>query len=115
MSKTHIYKVVFHNQNTIYEIYAKNVDQGSVFGFVELSHLVFGSTSELLVDPSEERLKTEFSGVKKTYIPIHSIIRIDEVEKEGVAKIREVSGKNGSNITDFPTPIYTPTDPSKKS
>jgi hypothetical protein len=33
---------------------------------------------------------------------MHAIIRIDEVEKEGVAKVTESSG---SNITPFPVPI----------
>lgn len=107
MSKSRIYRVTFYCQNTIYEIYAKEIMQGELFGFVELSNLVFGNTSELVVDPSEERLKSEFSGVKSTYIPMHSILRIDEVEKEGIAKIREIS-KNATNITQFPVPVYTP-------
>lgn len=107
MAASHIFKVVFANQGKVYEIYAKKVGQGSLFGFVEVEELVFGERSAVVVDPSEERVKTEFEGVKRTYLPMHSILRIDEVRKSGVSK---VSAFEGSNVTQFPTPIYTPTD-----
>ena len=67
-----------------------------------------------MVDPSEERLKTEFTGVQRTYIPMPAVVRIDEVEKQGTAKITPISSK-GDNITAFPMPAYTPTDGSNKS
>jgi hypothetical protein len=114
MSKKRIYKVIFFNQGTIYEIYARDVHQEGLYGFVEVEGLIFGEKSSVVIDPSEERLKTEFTGVQRTCIPMHSIVRIDEVEKKGVAKITSVSGK-GDNITAFPIPIYTPTDGSSKS
>ena len=107
MAASHIFKVVFANQGKVYEIYAKKVGQGSLFGFIEVEELVFGERSAVVVDPSEERVKTEFEGVKRTYLPMHSILRIDEVRKGGVSK---VSAFEGSNVTQFPTPIYTPTD-----
>jgi len=105
--KKHIYKVVFHNQGKVYELHAREVSHGQMFGFVELADIIFGERSAVLVDPSEERLKTEFEGVKRTYIPMHSVVRIDEVEKEGANKI--VSAESGAaNVTPFPVPLYTP-------
>jgi len=53
------------------------------------------------VDPSEEKLKNEFSGVNRSYIPIQAIIRIDEVDKEGASKVSDASG-GGNNISSFP-------------
>ena len=76
MKSTNVYKIVFVNQGEIYEIYAKDVYQGEFYGFVEVEELIFGEKSAVLVDPSEERLKTEFNGVKRTFIPMHSVIRI---------------------------------------
>ena len=101
-----VYKVVFHNQGKVYELYAKAVHQGELYGFVEIEELLFGETSQLLVDPAEERLKSEFQGVRRSLIPIHAVIRIDEVEKEGQSKIHEV--KEGSNVTPFPSSLYPP-------
>jgi len=101
-----IYKIIFHNQGKIYEIYAKRVNPGSLLGFVEVEGLLFGTTgSGVLVDPSEERLKAEFAGVKRTFIPMQAVVRIDEVEKEGTNKIITVSDK-GDNVTPFPSPIF---------
>ena len=111
MTKKPIYKIIFHNQDKIYEVYARNVHQGSLFGFIEIEQLIFGEKTSVVVDPSEENLKTEFSNVNRTYIPMHSIIRIDEVNKQGAAKIIQGTEQNG-NITPFP--VYTKGDGSKK-
>ena len=105
-----IYKIVFLNQGKIYEIYAKNVSHGALFGFVEIEDLIFGERSAVVVDPTEERLKTEFEGVTRTYIPLHAIIRIDEVSKEGVAKMLDAPG---GNVTPFPYSAYPPGGPNK--
>lgn len=98
-----VYKVVFASQGKIYEIYARKVGQGQLFGFVEVEELVFGERSQLVVDTSEERIKTEFDGVKRTYLPLHAILRIDEVRKEGISKI---SAAEGGNVAQFPLPAY---------
>ncbi|MCK6372221.1 MAG: DUF1820 family protein, partial [Gammaproteobacteria bacterium] len=94
MSARRLYKISFMNQGKVYEIYARSVAQGSLFGFIEVEKLVFGERSSVVVDPSEERIKAEFQGVRRTYLPMHSILRIDEVDKEGVSKISKAEGGN---------------------
>ena len=105
MSAAPIYKVVFLNQGKVYEVYAKSVSHGNLFGFIEVEELIFGARSTVVVDPAEEKIKTEFEGVKRTYLPLHSILRIDEVEKQGTSKITTA---DGGNVTQFPVPMYTP-------
>jgi hypothetical protein len=105
MTAKRIYKIVFVSQGQVYEIYARNVGHGSLFGFVEVENLVFGERSSVVVDPSEEKIKSEFAGVTRTYLPMHSIIRIDEVEKHGASKVSKLEG---GNVAQFPVPIYTP-------
>lgn len=107
MAASHIFKVVFVNQGKVYEIYAKKVSHGALFGFIEVEELIFGERSAVVVDPSEEKIKGEFEGVKRTYLPLHSVLRIDEVRKQGVSKI---STYEGSNVAQFPMPMYTPGD-----
>ncbi len=106
MAQTPIYKVIFHNQNKVYELYARAIYQSEMYGFIEIEEIVFGDEQQVIVDPAEEKLKTEFAGVSRSYIPMHSIVRIDEVEKEGVGKI--VDGEGGSNIAPFPMPAGRP-------
>ena len=101
-----IYKIVFHNQGKIYVMHAKRVSPSSLLGFIEVDGLLFGTGSGLLVDPSEERLKAEFADVKRTYIPMQAVVRIDEVDKEGANKI-VADSENGGNVTPFPSPIFT--------
>ena len=101
MAAKPIYKVTFMNQGKVYEIYAQTVTHGNLFGFIEVEKLIFDARSSVVVDPSEERIKTEFSGVKRTYLPLHSVLRIDEVEKQGISKITDAEG---GNVTQFPVP-----------
>ena len=102
MSKT-LYKISFFNQDAVYEIYAKALKDSDLFGFVEVEELVFGEQSALVVDPSEERLKLEFNGVKRVFIPMQSIVRIDEVTHRGTAKVRDKTSSD-NKITQFPGP-----------
>ena len=104
MSKQHIYRIVFYNQGNVYEIYAHKVEQSSMYAFIEVEDIIFGERSRLLIDPSEEKLKSEFSGVKRTHIPIQAVMRIDEVEQAGQNKIIPDSDSN-ANITPFPVSL----------
>ncbi|MGR8918367.1 MAG: DUF1820 family protein [Gammaproteobacteria bacterium] len=108
-AKQKTYRVTFHNQGKVYEIYARSVGQSAMFGFLEIEEIVFGEKTTVVVDPSEESLKAEFSGVTRTYIPVHAVIRIDEVEKTGHSKITE--GGEGK-ITPFP--VFAPGQESGK-
>jgi hypothetical protein len=107
MAKKRLYKVQFVNQGKVYEVYAKRVAQSDLFGFIELEGLVFGEKSAVVIDPSEERLKAEFEGVPVTHVPMHAIVRIDEVEKQGTAKIVPLDGK-GENVVAYPFPAGLP-------
>ena len=100
MSNQPVYKIIFHNGKQIFEVFAKHIYQSDMWGFVEIEEMLFGERSAILVDPGEEKLKSEFAGVKRSYIPMQSIIRIDEVEKQGAAKINE--GGDSGKIATFP-------------
>ena len=102
-TETRIFKVIFTNQGQVFEIYAGSVSQGEMFGFVEVEQLLFGERSQLIVDSSEERLKTEFAGVRRVFIPMHAVIRIDEVEKRGSARVMPAEGGT-SVVRAFPMP-----------
>jgi hypothetical protein len=103
MSKESLYRITFANQEAVYEIYARKVCESEIFGFLEVEDFVFGENSSLVVDPSEERLKLEFTSIKRTYIPMHAVFRIDVVSKQGVAKVRDKS-KDDSRVSMFPVP-----------
>lgn len=106
--KKNIYKVQFVNNGQLYELYAHEVSQGNLYAFVEIADIIFGERSNLLVDPSEEKLKAEFGQVNRTYVPIQSVIRIDEVKKEGTNKILDAKVASGGNVSSFPAPPYSP-------
>lgn len=99
-----LYLIKFLSQGEVYEVYARSVSQGDLYGFVEIEEFVFGERTEIVVDPSEEKLKNEFGSVKRAYVPIHAVLRIDEVEKRGHARITPVEG-GSDKVTPFP--VYT--------
>jgi len=112
MAAKNIFKVSFYNQGNVYEVYASKVYQSDLHGFITIEELKFGERTSVVVDPGEEKLKTEFDQVKRFFVPMHAIIRIDEVEKQGVAKISEA----GENVAQLPSHIYSAsTDKDNKS
>lgn len=102
MAGKNIFRVSFYNQGNVYEVYASKVYQSDLHGFITIEELKFHERTSVVVDPGEEKLKTEFDQVKRFFVPMHSIVRIDEVEKQGIAKISEA----GENIAQFPSHIY---------
>ena len=93
------------NQGKVYEVYARKVSHGGLLGFVEIEELVFGERAGVVLDPGEERVKTEFAGVKRSFLPVQAVLRIDEVRKQGVSKIVALEG---GNVTAFPASMYAP-------
>jgi hypothetical protein len=100
MASQPVYKVIFQNGNQVFEVFARQIYQSDMWGFIEVEEFVFGERSRIVVDPGEEKLKNEFNGVKRSYIPLQAIIRIDEVDKEGSGKVSDAPA--GGNVASFP-------------
>jgi hypothetical protein len=103
-----LYRVRFLNEGRIFELYAREVGQGLLFGFVEIADLVWGSKSEVIIDPGEQELRNEFNGVNRLHVPMHAMVRIDEVDKGGSAKIIPLPGGATAKSATPQVPIYTP-------
>ena len=99
-----IYRVIFLNNGKTYELYAGQIYQSELYGFIEVEEFRFGERSGVVVDPGEEKLKSEFTDVIRSYIPLQAIIRIDEVKKEGPAKIADAEGPNVATLAFPPAP-----------
>lgn len=95
-----LYRVIFLQEEKVYEIYARSLTEETLVGFIEAEELVFNENTQIVVDPSEELLKKEFAFVRRTYIPQHLILRIDEVQGRGSSLIKD--GKRVTNIRQFP-------------
>lgn len=106
--KKSVYRIFFSSQGKGYEIYARKVGQGEMYGFVEIEDIVFGEKSSIVVDPNEDALKNEFANVKRLLIPYHSVSRIDEVEKEGQAKIISLAGAGSVSEANLTLPPLRP-------
>ena len=99
MTKKKTYKIIFMQLGEIYEIFAKQIYQSDMYGFIEVEEYIFKQNKQLVVDPSSEKLEKEFKSVERSYIPVNAVIRIDEVIESGEAKIKQ----NKSQVS--PTPI----------
>ena len=53
-----MFRVQFISQDKVFEIYARQLYSSDLYGFIEVEEFVFGERSGLLVDPSEEKLKS---------------------------------------------------------
>ena len=96
-----VYKIIFIQLGEIYEVFAKQIYQSDMYGFIEVEQYIFNKDNQLVVDPSSEKLKKEFAKVERSYIPMNAILRIDEVRETGEAKIKE----NKDRVSPFPLNI----------
>ena len=76
MKKKTTYKIIFMQLGEIYEIFAKQIYQSDMYGFIEVEEYIFNQNKQLVVDPTSEKLEKEFKSVERSYIPINSVIRI---------------------------------------
>jgi hypothetical protein len=106
--KKTVYRIFFTSQGKGYEIYARKVGQAEVYGFVEIEDIVFGERSAIVVDPNEEALKNEFASVKRLLVPYHCVGRIDEVEREGQAKVISLASSKPETEVKLPLPPLKP-------
>ncbi len=102
-----VYRLLFVQQGQMYEVYASQVAASNIFGFLEVADLHF-SRSEIIADPSEEKLRQEFAGVSRIFVPYHAVLRIDQVEKAGTSRI---AAAEGGGVTPFPIPMVKPGTP----
>jgi hypothetical protein len=98
-----LYKVTFLNAGRVYELYAQRVAASSLWGFTEVSELVFDARDGVVVDPTAERLRDEFGGTRVLHLPMQSIVRVEEVEKKGQSAIRDAA-TGETVVTPFPLP-----------
>ncbi len=104
MPKKTLYKVTFLNAGKVYELYAHHVASSSLWGFTEVGELVFDAREGVVVDPTEERLRDEFGGSRMIHLPMHSVVRVEEVERKGQLAIRDAA--TGERVvTPFPMPV----------
>ena len=96
-----LYKITFLNAGRIYELYARKVGTGTLWGFTEVAELVFDVHDGVVIDPTEERLRDEFGDTRVLHLPMQSIVRIEEVEKKGQSAIRDAT-TGEKVVTPFP-------------
>lgn len=106
MREKKLYKVTFNNQGKVYELYCRQVASSGLWGYTEISQLVFEPASSLVVDPTEEKLRDEFGHTKVLHLPMHAVVKIEEVEQRGTLAIRDAV--TGEKITPFPLPGAKP-------
>jgi hypothetical protein len=98
--KEKLFRVAFLNHGKVYELFCTGVCTSGLLGFVEVSGLVFGEKDSLVVDPTEEKMRDEFEGVEVLHLPMHSVLRVEQVKTKGQVVIRD--RESGEKVTPFP-------------
>ncbi len=102
---SYMFKISFLNQGEVYELFCRKVIGSELsYGFIQISELVFETDDGVVIDPTEERLREEFADVQVLHLPMHSVLRIEQVKKRGQAVIRE----RDSNEKVTPLPLDGP-------
>ena len=100
MADKRLYKIIFLNQGKVYELFSEGVTSSGLWGFIEVSDLVFEEGDGLVVDPTEEKMREEFAGARVLHLPIQSVLRVEEVDQRGKCLIHD--RESGEKVTPFP-------------
>jgi len=95
-----LFRIAFLNHGKVYELFCAGVCTSGLLGFVEVSGLQFSDKDSVVVDPTEEKMRDEFDGVEVLHLPLHSVLRVEEVMKKGPSVIRD--RESGEKVTPFP-------------
>ncbi len=98
--KEKLFRIAFLNHGKVYELFCSGVGMSNLLGFVEATGLEFGEKDSLVIDPTEEKMRDEFDGVEVLHLPMHSVLRVEQVRKKGQAVIRD--RESGEKVTPFP-------------
>jgi hypothetical protein len=83
------YRVTFTSDQELYQVCARHVSASDLYGLIEIGDFIFAD-SGLLYNPGEERLRREFEGIRRTWLPYHTIVRIDEIAESRGAEVKIV-------------------------
>jgi hypothetical protein len=98
--KEKLFRIAFLNHGKVYELFCTGVSTSNLLGFVEARGLQFEEKDSLVIDPTEEKMRDEFEGVEVLHLPMHSVLRVEQVRKKGQAVIRD--RESGEKVTPFP-------------
>jgi len=98
--KEKLFRVAFLNHGKVYELFCTGVCSSGLLGFIEVSGLQLEEKDSLVVDPTEEKMRDEFEGVEVLHLPMHSVLRVEQVKNKGPAVIRD--RESGEKVTPFP-------------
>ena len=102
MPQRTLYKITFLNAGKVYELHARQITSSALWGFVEVADLVWDAEG-VVIDPTEERLRDEFGATRRLHLPMHAVVKVEEVERRGQLSIRD-SQTGDRIVTPFPLP-----------
>ena len=78
-----LFKIQFlDSKKEILTIHASKINTSSLLGLLEVEDIVFVNSSEILLTPADDKVRIEFKDVERTFLPVSSIIRVDEITME---------------------------------
>ena len=89
------FKVSFTHEDEVYQVCAREVESSDLYGLIMLADFIFPEGG-LVYNPGEERLRKEFEGIRRTWIPYHAILRIDEISEKRAGEVKIVPMRTSS-------------------
>jgi hypothetical protein len=100
MASKQLFRVAFLNHGKVWELYCQAVVSSGLWGFLEISDIVFDAGDAVVIDPVEEKMRDELGDVEVLHLPMHSVLRVEQVRRKGQSVIRD--RETGEKITPFP-------------
>lgn len=79
-----VYRVIFTHLDQVYTIYSLGISEETLVGFIEVDGIL-SISAEAPAEEGDKKANTfleHMHNIKRTYVPMHSVLRIDEMTKK---------------------------------
>ena len=89
----------------IYSLFAKQVEASpELYNMCVISEIVFQERKNLIV-PTDDEVRNEFSKVKRLFIPLNNVLRIDELENLNEKEVSDPHIEEGDTESKLIRPV----------
>jgi hypothetical protein len=80
-----VYRTIFTHLDQVYTIYSQGVSEETLVGFIELDSILLVTQDIILSSENQtahEPFMKQIESIKRTYVPMHAVVRIDEMTRK---------------------------------
>jgi|GEM_PF-3381178 len=80
-----VYRTVFTHLDQVYTLYSQGISEETLVGFIEVDGILSMAQDIVMSTENQEAhevFRQQLQSIKRTYVPMHAVVRIDEMTRK---------------------------------